>query len=77
MKFIKQQETSGLSSLGIRTTLSPLLGPLFLEIKMNKIIKKELLAGDKFIPEMHLRQPGFTYSACVTFTKNIDRIKKI
>ena len=77
LKFIKQQETSGLSSLGIRTTLSPLLGPLFLEIKMNKIIKKELLAGDKFIPEMHLRQPGFTYSACVTFTKNIDRIKKI
>ena len=77
MKFIKQQETSGLSNLGIRTTLSPLLGPLFLEIKMNKIIKKELLAGDKFIPEMHLRQPGFTYSACVTFTKNIDRIKKI
>ena len=79
LKFIKQQETSGLSSLGIRTTLSPLLGPLFLEIKMNKIIKKELLAGDKFIPEMHLRQPGFTYSACVTFTKyrqNKKNLKK-
>ena len=29
-----------------------------------------LLAGDKFIPEMHLRQPGFTYSVCGLFTKN-------
>ena len=35
-----------------------------------------LLAGDKFIPEMHLRQPGFTYSACGTFTKNKERIQK-
>ena len=37
---------------------------------MNKIINKFLLAGDKFMPEMHLRQPGFTYSACGPFTKN-------
>ena len=35
-----------------------------------------LLAGDKFILEMHLRQPPFTYSACVPFTKNKERIKK-
>ena len=43
---------------------------------MNEIINKFLLAGDKFMPEMHLRQPGFTYSACGPFTKNKKRIKK-
>ena len=32
--------------------------------KMNDIINKFLLAGDRFMPEMHLRQPQFTYSAC-------------
>ena len=37
---------------------------------------KVLLAGDKFMPEIHLTQPGFTYSACGTFTKNKERIKK-
>ena len=36
---------------------------------MNKIVNKYLLAGDKFMPEMHLKQPGFTYSACGPFTK--------
>ena len=43
---------------------------------MNEIVIKFLLAGDKFIPEMHLKQPGFTYSACDPFTKNKERIKK-
>ena len=43
---------------------------------MNDIINKILLAGDKFMPEMHLRQPRFTYSVCVPFTKNKERIKK-
>ena len=43
---------------------------------MNNIINKFLLTGDKFMPEMHLRQPGFTYSACGPFTKNIERIEK-
>ena len=43
---------------------------------MNDIIKKNLLAGDKFVPEMHLRQPQFTYSACVPFTKHKQRIQK-
>ena len=38
--------------------------------KMNEIVNKFLLAGDKFMPEMHLKQPGFTYSACGPFTKN-------
>ena len=43
---------------------------------MNKIVNKFLLAGDKFMPEMHLKQPEFAYSACGTFTKNKERIKK-
>ena len=43
---------------------------------MNKIIKKFLLSGDKFIPEMHLRQLGFTFSARGPFTKNKARTKK-
>ena len=37
---------------------------------MNKIVNKILLAGDMFMPEIYLKQPGFTYSACGTFTKN-------
>ena len=43
---------------------------------MNEIINKLLLVGDKFMPEMHLKQPGFTYSACGQFTKNKERIEK-
>ena len=35
-----------------------------------------LLAGDKFMPGMHLRQPGFTYNVLGPFTKNNERIKK-
>ena len=44
---------------------------------MNNIINKFLLAGDKFVPEMHLRQPQFVYSACGPFTRHNERIKKI
>ena len=43
---------------------------------MNDIINKFLLAGDKFMPEMNLRQPQFTYSAYGPFTKNKKRIQK-
>ena len=43
---------------------------------MNEIISKFLLVRDKSTPEMHLRQPGITYSACVLFTKNNERIQK-
>ena len=43
---------------------------------MNEIVNKFLLVGDKFMPEMHLKQPGFTYSACGSFTKNKERIEK-
>ena len=44
---------------------------------MNEIVHNLLLAGDKFTPEMHLKQPGFTYSACGPFTKNKKRIQNI
>ena len=44
---------------------------------MGQIINKFLLAGVKFMPEMHLRQPQFTYSACGPFTKYKQRIKKL
>ena len=43
---------------------------------MNEIVNKFLLAGDKLMPEMHLKQPYFTYSACGSFTKNKERIEK-
>ena len=43
---------------------------------MNEIVNRFLLAGDKFMPVMHLKQPGFTYSACGPFTKNKERIQK-
>ena len=45
--------------------------------KMNEIDNKFLLAGYKFMPEMHLKQPGFIYSACGPFTKNKERIQII
>ena len=44
---------------------------------MNELINKFLLAGNKFMPEMHLRKPGFIYSACELFTKSKERIKKL
>ena len=43
---------------------------------MNEIVNKFLLAGNKFMPEMHFRQPGFTYSTCGLFIKNKKRIQK-
>ena len=43
---------------------------------MNEIVNKFLPIGDKFMPEMHLRQPRFTYSACGSFTINKKRIQK-
>ena len=44
---------------------------------MNEMVNKFLLAGDKCMPEMHLKQPGFSYSACVPFTKHKERIQKL
>ena len=43
---------------------------------MNNVFNKFLLAGDKFVSEIHLRQPQFTYSACGPFTKHEQRIQK-
>ena len=76
-KFVKEQEAKGLlSNLGIKTLLSkiPLLN--ILSVKTNEIVNKFLLVGDKFMPEMHLKQPFFTYSACGSFTKNKERTEK-
>ena len=44
---------------------------------MNNVINKFLLAGDKSMPEMHLRQPQFVYSACGSFTRHNKRIKNL
>ena len=43
---------------------------------MNELVNKFLLTGDKFMPEVHLRQPGFTYSARGPFKKSNQRIQK-
>ena len=43
---------------------------------MNETVNKYLLTGDKFLPEILLKQPGFTYSACGLFTKNKEKIQK-
>ena len=43
---------------------------------MNEIINKFLSTGDKFMPGIHLRNPGFTHSVCGPFTKNKKRIQK-
>ena len=43
---------------------------------MNEIVNKILLAGDRYMAEIHLRQPQFVYSACGPFTKNKERIQK-
>ena len=45
------------------------------ECIMKEIVNKFLLAGVRFMAEMHLKQPGFTYSTCGPFTKSKERIK--
>ena len=80
-KFLKEQEAKGLlSNLGLRAPLNkiPVLGDILflIKYKMNNVFNKFLLAGDKFMPEIHLRQPQFTYSACGPFTKHEQRIQK-
>ena len=46
-------------------------------MKKNEIVSNFLLAGDKFTPEMHLKQPGFAYSPCGPFTRNKEIIEKL
>ena len=79
-RFFRKQKASGiLSNLGLKAPLSkiPLLGDILFKIlKLNEIVNKLLLAGGKFMPEIHLKQPGYTYSACEPFTKNKGRIQK-
>ena len=43
---------------------------------MNEIVNTFLLGADKFMPEIYLKQPGFTYIACGPLTKNKERIQK-
>ena len=43
---------------------------------MNETVNKFLLAGDKFMPEIYLKQPGFTYGACGPFTKSKEKPEK-
>ena len=88
----EQEASGLLSSLGIRAPLShiPLLGTIFLfyqqslwqfysvgwHCEMNEIINIFLLEGDKSMPEMHLKQPGNTYSACGPFIKTRNDLDK-
>ena len=44
--------------------------------RTERIINNFLLTWDKFVPELHLKQPGFTYSACGPFTKHRERVQK-
>ena len=74
-RFIRDQEAKGLlSNLDLRAPLNkvPILGDILFCVvqKMNEIVNKFLLAVDKLMPEMHLKQLGFTYSACGPFTRN-------
>ena len=78
MRFVKEQKAKGLlSNIGLKTPLSkiPLLN--ILSVKINEIMNKFLLVGDKFMPELHLKQLCFTYSACGPFTKNKKELKSL
>ena len=81
-RFVKEQEAKGLlSRLGLKTRLSEIA--LFVDIffrvyKTNKIVNIFLLVDDNFMPELHSKQPGFTYSVCGPFTKNKkEQLKKL
>ena len=80
-RFVKEQEAKGLlSSLGLKTRILNIIivwWYFFFEcIKWTKLWISFFLAGDKFMPEMHLKQLRFTYSACGPFTRNKERIEK-
>ena len=72
--IIKQQEARRLLSSLIVFCLNN-IKQVNTKDKMNEIVNKFLLVGDKFMLEMHLKQPRFTYSACGPFTKNKERIE--
>ena len=79
-KVTKEQEARGLlSRLRLRSPSSqvPFLRPvLFSKYKRNETLNKWLLAGDKFMPKIHLKLPGFAYTFFGPFTKNKERIQK-
>ena len=79
-RFIKKQEaTRLLSGLGFRRPLrkiSLLGGISFCRYKITETMNSFLLAGGEFMPEMHLRQTRFAYSACEQISKNKTRIQK-
>ena len=54
------------------------MGDIFFQnYKMNEIVNTFLLAGDKFVSEMHLKQLGFTYRAFGPFAKNKERPEQV
>ena len=76
-QFIKKSKASGLlSNIGITTPFSK--NPLSADVLFSryKIVNNFLLAGDKVMTKMHLKQPGFTYSGCVPFIKTKKRIQQ-
>ena len=77
-RLVKEQEVKSLlSNSGIKTPLNKFHCLILKCIKMNETVNKFLFAGDKFMTEMHLKQPGFTYNACVLFTKKQRKNWKI
>ena len=73
-RFVTVQEAKGLlSNLGIKNSIAKYF---VLSVKMNETVNQFLLMGDKFMPEMHLKQLGFTYSASGPLTKNKERTEK-
>ena len=73
LRFTKQQEASGLL-LAPNSPFSriPIISGILLKCKINEVVKRFLLARDIFMPEMHLRQPGFNKKACELFTRSKD-----
>ena len=70
-RFVKEQEAKRLlSNSGVKTPLRkiPLLNVLRC-VKMNEIVNRFLLVGDKFNPQMYLKEPGFTYGVLWSFHK--------
>ena len=80
--FIKNLEAKGLLSKvlkhhSVKYQYWVIFYLKWVRIKMSKIVNKFWLAGDKFMPETHLKEPWFTYSANGPFTKNKERIQKV
>ena len=78
-RLVKEQEAKSLlSNLGIKTPLNKFHCLNLKCIKMNEIVNKFLFAGDKFMTEMHLKQPGLLQliMLVVYSQKNKERTEK-